>query len=532
MEKETNKKRERGGRERISHPIPPFYRKDSRILILGSFPSVKSRECGFFYGHKRNRFWRVLAEILGRREPVTIEEKKELLAGEHIALWDSLESCEIHASSDSSIREARPNDLSVILDAADIRQIYCNGEKAYSYYDKLIRPITGIEAVRLPSTSPANAAWSLERLVRAWDIIREPLGVLPAGCGQVLLSWYDHNRRILPWREEPSAYHVWISEIMLQQTRVEAVKSYYDRWIRRLPDPAALAVVGDDELMKLWEGLGYYNRARNLKKAAVRLMEEYDGQLPGDYEKLKELPGIGEYTAGAIASIAFGIRVPAVDGNALRIASRMLAEEREVENGRVKREIRDQILKIMPEERPGDFNQALMDLGSMICLPGGRPLCDRCPWESKCISAGRGSQEQYPVRKKKKKRRKEKLTVFLITVKDRICLHKRPASGLLADMWEFPNLPGAGTAYDADDYAKKVLGLSDYVLESAGEGRHIFTHVEWQMRGYRIRTDQIPDSVIRDGELHLVTREELGSIYAVPSAFEVFKKQLLDSDIT
>ncbi len=530
MQKKKEEKTQMEARERIIHPIPPFYRPDSRILILGSFPSVKSRECGFFYGHKRNRFWKVLSSVLGSDEPVTVEEKKAFLAREHIALWDSLESCEIHASSDSSIRKARPNDLSVILEAADIRQIFCNGEKAYSYYDRMIRPVTGRKAVRLPSTSPANAAWSADRLVRAWDAVREPLGVLPAECGQVLLSWYDRNRRILPWREAPSAYHVWISEIMLQQTRVEAVKKYYDRWIRRLPDPAALAAVEDEELMKLWEGLGYYNRVRNLKKAAISVMEDWGGALPGDYENLKSLPGIGDYTAGAIASIAFGIRVPAVDGNAIRIVSRMLAEEREIDRESVKREIRERIFRIMPKERPGDFNQALMDLGASVCLPGGRPLCESCPWESKCISARRGSQDKYPVRKKKKERKKEDLTVFLIIIKDRVCLHKRPSTGLLADMWEFPNLAGDCPPDAAADYADKVLGLSDYSLESAGKGKHVFTHVEWQMRGYRIRADHLPERVIREKDLVLVTEEELQSTYAVPSAFETFKKELLDKE--
>ncbi|MBR0382757.1 MAG: A/G-specific adenine glycosylase [Eubacterium sp.] len=394
----------------------------------------------------------------------------------------------------------------------------------------MIRPVTGRKAVRLPSTSPANAAWSADRLVRAWDAVREPLGVLPAECGQVLLSWYDRNRRILPWREAPSAYHVWISEIMLQQTRVEAVKKYYDRWIRRLPDPAALAAVEDEELMKLWEGLGYYNRARNLKKAAISVMEDWGGALPGDYENLKSLPGIGDYTAGAIASIAFGIRVPAVDGNAIRIVSRMLAEEREIDRESVKREIRERIFRIMPKERPGDFNQALMDLGASVCLPGGRPLCESCPWESKCISARRGSQDKYPVRKKKKERKKEDLTVFLIIIKNRVCLHKRPSTGLLADMWEFPNLAGNCPPDAAADYADKVLGLSDYRLESAGKGRHVFTHVEWQMRGYRIRADHLPERVIREKDLVLVTEEELQSTYAVPSAFETFKKELLDKE--
>ena len=241
----------------IEHPFPPLYDKNARILILGSFPSVKSREQNFFYGHPQNRFWKTIAGVLSENVPVTIEEKKDFLYRNHIALWDVIHSCDITGSSDSSIRNVQPNDLSEIFRIADIRAIYCNGAKSFEYYKKYQQDQTGRNAVKLPSTSPANAAFSLERLKESWRVICGPLGAVPAGAGKVLLDWYDYNARILPWRSDPSPYHVWISEIMLQQTRVEAVKRYYDRWMKALPDIKSLAETDDEKLMKLWEGLGY-----------------------------------------------------------------------------------------------------------------------------------------------------------------------------------------------------------------------------------------------------------------------------------
>ena len=187
-----------------------------------------------------------------------------------------------------------------------------------------------------------------------------------------LLAWYDAGRRILPWREEPTPYHVWLSEIMLQQTRVEAVKPYYDRFLQALPDIGSLAAVEEEKLLKLWEGLGYYNRARNLKKAAEIIVSEYGGEMPDDFEKIQSLPGIGSYTAGAVSSIAFGRAYPAVDGNVLRILSRLRADGRDILNAKVKKSVEDELFGVMPCDRPGDFNQALMELGAMVCIPSLR----------------------------------------------------------------------------------------------------------------------------------------------------------------
>ena len=512
-------------RQKIIHPIPPLYDKDSKILILGSFPSVKSREEAFFYGHKQNRFWKLLAGILSEKKPETVEEKKDFLHRNCIAVWDVIHSCDIIGSSDSSIRNVVPNDLSEILESADIRQIYCNGAKSYEYYRKYQEKETGRKAKKLPSTSPANAAFSIEKLTNEWKEICGPLQVAPAGIGGVLLNWYDYNARILPWRSDPTPYHVWISEIMLQQTRVEAVKKYYNRWMESLPDVKALAEVPDDELMKLWEGLGYYNRTRNLKAAAVQIMEEFDGEIPSDYSKLLSLRGIGEYTAGAIASIAFGIPESAVDGNALRIFSRILAEDGEINKTSVKKKITQEVRRVLPEERPGDFNQALMDLGSSICIPNGEPFCENCPWESICKAHKYGQETDFPVKAKKKQRKIEKKAVFLIEVSDKIILHKRPEKGLLSGLWELPNLDGELSAKELSEQMKK-WEIGDYMIEPLGEGKHIFSHVEWQMRGYRIQMRDISEKLLEKEEWIAVSREDLEEKYAIPSAFECYRKQI------
>lgn len=530
----------------IEHPFPPLYDKNARILILGSFPSVKSREQNFFYGHPQNRFWKTIAGVLSENVPVTIEEKKDFLYRNHIALWDVIHSCDITGSSDSSIRNVQPNDLSEIFRIADIRAIYCNGAKSFEYYKKYQQDQTGRNAVKLPSTSPANAAFSLERLKESWRVICGPLGAVPAGAGKVLLDWYDYNARILPWRSDPSPYHVWISEIMLQQTRVEAVKRYYDRWMKALPDIKSLAETDDEKLMKLWEGLGYYNRARNLKAAAITVMEEYGGEMPDSFEELLTLKGIGEYTAGAIASIAFGLPEPAVDGNVLRVFARLLAEDGDVGRQVVKKEIGREVRRILPKERPGDFNQALMDLGSAVCLPVGRPLCERCPWENVCQAHRQGKETEYPVKSRKKARRVEKKTIYLIEItapeqqegkrKTEILLHKRPAGNLLPDLWEFPNTEGSSTLNEAEKKVREWFPPEDYVLETAdpmGEGKHIFSHVEWHMTGYRFRLraeeQRQEDRRMEErlgGQWTMATRKAVEKQLAIPSAFAYYKKQL------
>ena len=337
-----------------------------------------------------------------------------------------------------------------------------------------------------------------------------------------LLAWYDKSKRDLPWRKNTDPYRVWVSEIMLQQTRVAAVIPYFERWMNALPDVAALAAVDDELLMKLWQGLGYYSRARNLKKAAQVIVNEYGGQFPGTYDALLKLPGVGEYTAGAIASIALSQRVSAVDGNVLRIAARLCDLHEDILDTRVKKAMRAALDAALPHERCGDFNQALMDLGATVCLPNGKPLCEECPLAALCRAREMGTAQELPVRAKKAKRRIEEMTVYLFIKDGSVALRKRDDAGLLAGLWEFPHIPGA---LDEDTAADALTrwGLTALDWKKKISAKHIFTHVEWRMTGYlvTVKGDGMPDFVWAD-------REKLASL-AVPGAFKKYYTECMDA---
>lgn len=382
-----------------------------------------------------------------------------------------------------------------------------------------------------------------------------------------LLHWYDYNRRILPWREDPTPYHVWVSEIMLQQTRVEAVRGYYDRFLASLPDVKALAEAGEEVLLKLWEGLGYYNRVRNMQKAAQILVEKYDGEMPADYDTIRSLPGIGEYTAGAISSIAFGLAYPAVDGNVLRVLSRITGSEEDIAKDKTKQAVREDLLGIMPE-RSGDFNQSLMELGATVCLPNGKPLCDQCPVMHLCKAFHEGRETELPVKSGKKERRIEKRTVYLISYGDKILLHRREKKGLLAGLWEFPNALISLTAEQGEEQEAQCARLRKELqatlqseikvtVTKGKKAKHIFSHIEWHMEGICINVDQdrteeserdlqgahaetqdaLPERLKQMAErltgkkkhpedAVFATIAELREKYAVPSAFEVYVKEV------
>ncbi len=336
-----------------------------------------------------------------------------------------------------------------------------------------------------------------------------------------LTAWYADNRRLLPWRQNPTPYHVWVSEIMLQQTRIEAVIPYFERFMKTLPDIASLAEVPDDILMKLWEGLGYYSRARNLKKAAGVMMQRFAGELPRDYELLLSLPGIGEYTAGAIASIAYGIPVPAVDGNVLRVMARIDNCADDIMQPKVRKAFRERLCGIIPTDDPGGFNQALMELGERICLPNTSPRCETCPIADFCAAKASGTQDQLPVRIVKKSRRIEPKTVLVIrTVRDgkrQVLLHKRPDTGLLAGLWELPNLDG--------DYTDRPLPAAFdgcTVKAVLPRGKHIFTHIEWHLSGLLL---DVPDTDLPIGCVWADTAA-LHQQYALPTAFQTYSRLL------
>jgi len=326
---------------------------------------------------------------------------------------------------------------------------------------------------------------------------------------RTLLRWYAQNKRDLPWRDSPTAYRTWVSEIMLQQTRVEAVKSYYARFLAALPTVKDLAEVDDDRLLKLWEGLGYYSRARNLKRAAQVVVREHDGMVPSDPAALLKLPGIGLYTAGAIASIAYGVPVPAVDGNVLRVWTRLTADPSDIALDQTKRGVSARLLRIMPRDDPGGFNQALMELGACVCLPNGSPHCAACPVAEHCLAHAQGLTAELPVKSPKKPRRIEYRKLYILRFEDRLALRRRPPKGLLAGLWELP-----------EEFAiEQNLIASD---EDAGTATHVFTHIEWHMDARKITLRAMPDV----DDLVWVTREELERDYALPSAFAAFREAM------
>ena len=309
---------------------------------------------------------------------------------------------------------------------------------------------------------------------------------LVQSCIPLLVDWCRAVRRPLPWRADPAPYHVWVSEIMLQQTRIEAVIPYYARFLDALPNIEALAAVDEDALLKLWEGLGYYSRARNLQKAARIVMEEYGGELPREAAALRKLPGIGDYTAGAIASIACGEPEPAVDGNVLRVMTRLLARADDVMLPKTRADMAALLRAHYPRgEAAGLLTEGIMELGETVCLPNAAPKCGLCPLNTLCRACLRGETERYPVRSPKKERRMEERTVLLLRCGDRYAVRKREGKGLLAGLWEFPNVPGALDEAGARD-AVRALGAEALSVEPCGEARHVFTHVEWHMRGYRV----------------------------------------------
>ena len=335
-----------------------------------------------------------------------------------------------------------------------------------------------------------------------------------------LCAWYEKNKRSLPWRDTGNPYDVWLSEIMLQQTRIEAVKRYFERFQNELPSIADVASCDDDRLMRLWEGLGYYSRARNLKKCAAVLMSEYDGSFPADEAKLKKLPGIGPYTAGAIGSICFDLALPAVDGNVMRVLSRVLAIREDIRNSETKKTIEEIVRTVLEKGivRPSVFNQALMELGEVICVPNGEPACGMCPLKDSCIAHCENLTGEIPYRSKLKERRIEQRTIHVIRDGQRFLMNKRPDTGLLASLYEFYGIDRKLNEREALSEVRK-LGLSPLHISHLPDSKHIFTHKEWHMKAYEIMVEDASD--FAKDSMFLVTKKELASL-AVPSAFKAY----------
>lgn len=335
-----------------------------------------------------------------------------------------------------------------------------------------------------------------------------------------VVNWFQKNGRILPWREGRNPYRIWISEVMLQQTRIEAVIPYYHRFMQTFPDLESLARAKEEDLFKLWEGLGYYSRAKNLKKTAEILVSQYEGRLPEEPSQLITLPGIGEYTSGAIASIAFGKPAPAVDGNVLRVMARVLGDRRDILQPATKKSITAHLAALYPEgSAAGDLTEGIMELGERICIPNGVPLCDDCPLRKLCAAAREGSWTEIPVREKRAARRIEQKTVFLLRSDGKVAICQRPEKGLLAGMWEFYHIEGKKNKKDAVSYLEKE-GFRILSVRPVGTAKHIFTHLEWRMTGYEVILDRTREPFVWE------TPETIRSHYAVPKAFHFFLNAL------
>lgn len=353
---------------------------------------------------------------------------------------------------------------------------------------------------------------------------------------QPLVEWFRENKRDLPWRKRMDAYRVWISEIMLQQTRVEAVKPYYERFLKELPDVKALAEVPEDRLLKLWEGLGYYNRARNLKEAACQIMEKYGGRFPETYEEIRGLKGIGNYTAGAVSSFVYGVRKPAVDGNVLRVVTRITADGSDISKAGTRTKVEREVEEVIPAEAAGDFNQSLIELGAIVCVPNGEPKCGICPVSGICLAHAQGRETEFPVKAKKKERRIEKRTILVFRDNEKAAVRKRPDTGLLAGLYEFPGTEGHLKQPEVVRYAKS-LGLMPIRVKKLGSAKHIFSHVEWHMVGYEVIVDELEknmkdqegrkDQGAAPGEIIFAELRELKEHYPMPSAFEAYMPDVL-----
>lgn len=352
---------------------------------------------------------------------------------------------------------------------------------------------------------------------------------MPENIAEPLLKWYDTNKRSLPWRDKNNAYYTWVSEIMLQQTRVEAVKPYFQRFTQELPDVEALAAAPEEQIVKLWEGLGYYSRVRNMQKAAIQVMEEYGGKLPEDFETLLSLKGIGRYTAGAIASIAYGKKVPAVDGNVLRVYARLTEDHGDIMKQSVRKKVENELLLLMPEDRPGDFNQAMMELGAVVCVPNGRAKCEECPLKLSCLAEAHGTVDEFPVKAPKKARSIEKRTVLVIQDGAGTALQKRPDTGLLAGLYELPNVEGHLTQKAALDKVRN-MGLEPLRIEKLPDAKHIFSHIEWRMCAYRISVASLEEAQAPQREFLFADKKESDKKYAIPSAFRAYTRYMKEEN--
>lgn len=339
-----------------------------------------------------------------------------------------------------------------------------------------------------------------------------------------LLSWYKEYKRDLPWRKDQDPYKIWVSEIMLQQTKVDTVIPYFYRFIEQFPTVYALADADEQDVLKVWEGLGYYSRARNLQHAARQVVEEYEGEIPHNPEQLGKLKGIGPYTRGAILSIAFNQPEPAVDGNVMRVLSRILKIEDDIALAKTKKVFESISRKVISKEDPSSFNQAVMELGALVCTPKS-PTCLLCPINEHCRAYKEGIEEQLPVKTKKAKQKKKKYKAILIkNSTGKIVIEKRSEKGLLANLWQFPMVPAEVKSIEqAEQWLYKEYGLDITIHKKLGELKHVFTHIIWEIDIYNARTKQI--TIENEPRIKWVDQTELMD-YPFPVSHQKMMKYL------
>jgi len=337
-----------------------------------------------------------------------------------------------------------------------------------------------------------------------------------------ILSWYHKNRRAMPWRENPVPYHIWLSEIMLQQTRVDTAMPYFHRFIEKYPDIKALAQSDEEELLKYWEGLGYYNRVRNLRTTAIDLVENHEGKLPETYLELLKLKGIGEYTAGAIASEAFGEKVSAVDGNVYRVMARLLGVREDIKEKVVMDLLKDTVKNVLPEKEVGNFNQGLIEVGALICIPNGSPKCGLCPVKEYCVAYEEELQDEIPRKKKPKAKKVEERTVLLLEYNGRYAIRRRPEGKLLGGLYEFPHEEGFYEKNEVEDLLKE-MNLQPVSIGSIKDKKFLFTHIEWRLKAYHIKVKKPNDDLLFE------TRESIKEKYTLATAFREYLDRLDDA---
>lgn len=331
--------------------------------------------------------------------------------------------------------------------------------------------------------------------------------------GAKILAWYKANRRDLPWRKTKDPYKIWISEIMLQQTRVDTVMGYYHRFLERFPDIAALARAEEDEVLTVWQGLGYYSRARNLHRAAGLMVSQYGGRFPDTYEEVRKLPGVGDYTAAAVLSIAFERPHAAVDGNVLRVVSRLEELEEDITRAVTKRKVSAIVTRMIPKQDAGDFTQAMMEHGALVCIPV-QPLCAECPVQCFCAAYASGRQNELPVKKKAGTVKEFHMQVAVVREQGRILLEHRREETLLAGMWGLPLVEAGSRSSEELFYEKYGLKLSH--RRNLGSATHVFTHQIWKMEAvfYKLQEESSFSPVLYWAE------ESKLENYAIPTAFK------------